>query len=76
MTISDRQSAYLGYISFSLSVDKMWRTQNRVYSINIGVALDMLSPEYVELLIYADVIRDHVIFIQGLIADMSPQPRP
>ena len=69
MTISDRQSAYLGCISYSLSVDKMFRTQNNVYSSNIDVALCMLPPECVKLLIYTDVIRGHGIIHLGLIAD-------
>ena len=70
MTISDRQSAYLGCISFSLSVDKMFRTQNHVYSSNIDVVLRVLTPECVKLLIYADVIRGHVIIHSGLIANL------
>ena len=68
MTISDRQSAYLGCISFSLSVDKIFRTQNRVYSSNIDVVLCVLPAECVKLLIYADVIRGHVLVHSGLIA--------
>ena len=39
----------------------MFRTQNRVYSSNIDVVLCMLPPECMKLLIYADVIRGHVI---------------
>ena len=33
------QSVHLGCISFLLSIDKMFRTQNHVYSINIYVVL-------------------------------------
>ena len=46
----------------------VFRTQNRVYSSNINVALCMLPPECVRLLIYADVIRGHVTIHSGLIA--------
>ena len=70
MTISYRQYADLGCISFSLSVDKMFRTQNRGCSINIDVALCMLPHECVKRLIYSDVITSHVIIEQWQIADM------